>query len=447
MTIKEVEKLTGLTAKSIRYYEEKGLLTVERNEENSYRSYSENEVNRLKKIKLLRYLDFKVEEIKHILDMKVDDVEKVLQEKAENFSEQIDKCKDKQEICLTLAKDFKKNQKNQDKIIDEYNEAIEFLESDEMSEIEEELKEYATPSFSGTLLQTIICLGPISWLFINIHEGMLDRLMLNSILAILATILATWNWIHYFIERSKNKARIKKKNHQNLWLFPVIILAVVLGLAAVMVLFSTTERLLAPEGFLFYEHHPIVGKFLVWLVMIPVILLILLITAMLTKKSRKEMEQRSDLLFLWNVLGKFKWVAILVWLIAVYGCITSVTFVTKDTVVYHSPMKPLGIVYNYSDIEKINTGFGDSSFAFLEYKKKGSFYYQLEVDGKTIVFHQPTTNEEIERYTEDTYLELEEFDQRLVNLEIPKFGDSKGHENCYLDEWYIDRFVRITENK
>ena len=73
MTIKEVEKLTGLTAKSIRYYEDKGLVTVERNEENDYRSYSEVEVNRLKKIKLLRYLEFSVEEVKELLDLEVDE--------------------------------------------------------------------------------------------------------------------------------------------------------------------------------------------------------------------------------------------------------------------------------------------------------------------------------------------------------------------------------------
>ena len=69
MTIKEVEKQTGLTAKSIRYYESKNLITVERNAENDYRSYSEAEINRLKKIKLLRYLEFSVEEVKTMLDM------------------------------------------------------------------------------------------------------------------------------------------------------------------------------------------------------------------------------------------------------------------------------------------------------------------------------------------------------------------------------------------
>ena len=64
MTIKDVEKITGLTAKSIRYYEDKGLIKVERNEENSYRTYSEANVERLKWIKLLRYLEFSIEEIR-----------------------------------------------------------------------------------------------------------------------------------------------------------------------------------------------------------------------------------------------------------------------------------------------------------------------------------------------------------------------------------------------
>lgn len=36
MTIKDVEKRTGLTAKSIRYYESKGLITVARNDDNDY---------------------------------------------------------------------------------------------------------------------------------------------------------------------------------------------------------------------------------------------------------------------------------------------------------------------------------------------------------------------------------------------------------------------------
>lgn len=81
MQIKDVEKLTGLTAKSIRFYEAKGLIDVKRNEENSYRSYSENDVERLKLIKLFRYLEFSVEEIKSLLDKD----EEQIKEKGQKF--------------------------------------------------------------------------------------------------------------------------------------------------------------------------------------------------------------------------------------------------------------------------------------------------------------------------------------------------------------------------
>ena len=117
MTIKEVEKLTGLTAKSIRYYEDKGLVTVERNEENDYRSYSENEVNRLKKIKLLRHLEFSVEEVKTMLDMEPKALEKVLREKADAYENMRERYKDKREICLSLAKDYKKDEEILNKIV------------------------------------------------------------------------------------------------------------------------------------------------------------------------------------------------------------------------------------------------------------------------------------------------------------------------------------------
>ena len=64
MTIKDAEKLTGLTAKSIRLYESKGLITVDRNEENDYRNYTEENINQLKRIKVYRYFDFSIDEIK-----------------------------------------------------------------------------------------------------------------------------------------------------------------------------------------------------------------------------------------------------------------------------------------------------------------------------------------------------------------------------------------------
>lgn len=63
MRINKVEELVGITKKNIRFYEEKGLITPARNEENKYRDYSEEDVETLRKIKLLRQLSIPIEEI------------------------------------------------------------------------------------------------------------------------------------------------------------------------------------------------------------------------------------------------------------------------------------------------------------------------------------------------------------------------------------------------
>ncbi|MDS1004499.1 MerR family transcriptional regulator [Clostridium sporogenes] len=48
MKIKEAELLTGLSQKTIRYYETEGLISVKRNL-NSYREYDEDNISKLKK--------------------------------------------------------------------------------------------------------------------------------------------------------------------------------------------------------------------------------------------------------------------------------------------------------------------------------------------------------------------------------------------------------------
>lgn len=72
MNIKEAEEETGITRQNIRFYEKKGLIQPERNKENDYRQYSEEDIRRLKTIKMLRKLDFPVEDIREVLDGSVD---------------------------------------------------------------------------------------------------------------------------------------------------------------------------------------------------------------------------------------------------------------------------------------------------------------------------------------------------------------------------------------
>lgn len=106
MQIKDVEKLTGLTAKSIRYYESMGLLSVKRNEENDYRYYTEDNVYQLKKIKLLRYLGFSIQEICNLSDAKAEDMKEALETRAESLSKDSLEYDMKIEMCLSLSRDF-----------------------------------------------------------------------------------------------------------------------------------------------------------------------------------------------------------------------------------------------------------------------------------------------------------------------------------------------------
>ena len=59
MRIKEVEDLTGLTRKAIRYYEENGLIQTVKGA-NGYKEYDEETVKCLLEIKKLRLLDFSI---------------------------------------------------------------------------------------------------------------------------------------------------------------------------------------------------------------------------------------------------------------------------------------------------------------------------------------------------------------------------------------------------
>lgn len=64
MNISEVEHIVGLSKKSIRYYEENGLLNPKRNNENDYRIFSEEDVRKLKIIKFFRELGVSIHDLR-----------------------------------------------------------------------------------------------------------------------------------------------------------------------------------------------------------------------------------------------------------------------------------------------------------------------------------------------------------------------------------------------
>ena len=66
-TIGELAELAGVSTKTLRVYEKKGLLLPERNKENSYRIYTEDAVRKLERIQLMKYLGFSLEQIEEFL--------------------------------------------------------------------------------------------------------------------------------------------------------------------------------------------------------------------------------------------------------------------------------------------------------------------------------------------------------------------------------------------
>ena len=69
-TINKLANLAGISVRTLRYYDELGLLTPNRNQLNDYRIYEQNEVDRLQQILFYRELGVPLEEIKRILSAK-----------------------------------------------------------------------------------------------------------------------------------------------------------------------------------------------------------------------------------------------------------------------------------------------------------------------------------------------------------------------------------------
>ena len=70
MQIRELSGSSGVPAKTIRYYEDIGLLPPAARKPNGYREYGDVDVERLKLVAGARRLDFSLEEIREILDLR-----------------------------------------------------------------------------------------------------------------------------------------------------------------------------------------------------------------------------------------------------------------------------------------------------------------------------------------------------------------------------------------
>lgn len=67
MNIKQAEALSGITRRNIRFYEQEGMISPSRNQENDYREYSDEDIQKLKLIRALRMVDMPLDDIRNIL--------------------------------------------------------------------------------------------------------------------------------------------------------------------------------------------------------------------------------------------------------------------------------------------------------------------------------------------------------------------------------------------
>lgn len=89
-SISEVAKLSNVTARALRHYEDKKLITSSRRGQNGYRYYSEDVLSRIIEIKKFKRMEFSLDEIKSFIDFDGEELENVLTHKLESKLASID---------------------------------------------------------------------------------------------------------------------------------------------------------------------------------------------------------------------------------------------------------------------------------------------------------------------------------------------------------------------
>ncbi|HFU4451431.1 TPA: MerR family transcriptional regulator [Streptococcus suis] len=422
MQVKDVEKLTGLSTKAIRLYEEKGLIEVARNPVNDYRDYSEENVRQLRLIKLLRYFEFSLAEITALLALPEEDLQSALREKKRGINQRTEELTDKVDLLDQVVRDLGKKED----WLEEAQESIAFVESGEFQDFKQDLEDALLPSIWMTLLQTLMLSGPILWLFTRIQEGRQENLFLLAVVSLLATAWITLIWRDYLITWWKYRDKVRQKNRSQAWWIPIGLISLVGGIAYFVLVGWLTERFFLPSDWLFFEYSTGLGKVAIFFIMA----------------------------FLVFLLGKLARLVKLSWkygLGLAGGCIlltalliSTTTAVTKDQIIDINLLAP-SKEYLYSDVKSVWTGFGTKVLTVNEFEKQGQFSYRIQLDGKEIVFMQPTSNQDL--VPADSYIELEEFDQRLMNLGISKESSVEGSQYNELDAHFLERFLRIIEKK
>ena len=109
MNISEAARRSGLRAKTIRYYEEIGLIGEPARRPNGYRDYDQGALEELQFLSRARQVGFDLEECRQLLDLQRDEgrqsrhARELVLEKSAQLQQRIDQLQAMQQVLETLA--------------------------------------------------------------------------------------------------------------------------------------------------------------------------------------------------------------------------------------------------------------------------------------------------------------------------------------------------------
>ncbi|MDO4673195.1 MAG: MerR family transcriptional regulator [Porphyromonadaceae bacterium] len=99
--VSEVSKITGISRRTLQYYDDEGLMSVRRST-NNYRLYDEEAMERLWQILVYREMDFKLREIQYVLELTEEKQKKYLGQKIQEIDCQMKNLHEQREFIKRI---------------------------------------------------------------------------------------------------------------------------------------------------------------------------------------------------------------------------------------------------------------------------------------------------------------------------------------------------------
>lgn len=427
MKIKDVAKITGLSSKAIRFYEEKGLITVSWNQ-SDYREYTKENIETLLQIKLLRKCGLSIQEI---IDIKSKDesLDDMLYDVISKLDKQSLEISVQKELCLDVIK--AKGQYT------ELYEVVDTLDSDTYQELVDTIIEESQISLGMQIMLSLPLLGPILCMFLFLSEKNYQNLTMAFIFSLIATVILTVSWSH-FLKSYKFQKESFLEGIIHFGKLLLLMIFMLIGLCGFYILFDLIKTSFYMKDSVFVVSTPRIAMMLLLVVGLE---LCLLVVSFIGKKLDHQIFRQYNAIY--PFFKKHIKVFAVINLVILYLSFFNFATVSQDTIVTYSPLQPWGDSHTFDQIEKVNTGFQGYGIPFVQ--DKGDFYYTIIFDDqKSISLQDCQTTDE---YEKSTYSELVEVDRLIMQNHPEKISSDDYQEYVQLDKEYVDHFLSIIYNQ